>query len=326
MRSATKAVMPPPSPAKSPPAKAPAAPPVFHIAASVFEAPRPAPGLYLVATPIGNLADITLRALATLAGADYVLCEDTRVTAKLLNRYQISTTLKPYHDHNAAKVRPAILETLRKGAAIALVSDAGTPLIADPGWKLVLEARSAGCTVTVVPGASAALAAIALSGLPTDRFMFCGFLPPRSSARRTALQELATVPATLVFFETAPRIEAALTDLSAVLGGRRIVIAREITKLHEAVLSCTAADLAAAVAARRGLKGELCLIVAPADAGADRRDPAEIDAALRAALADASASQAAAAVARRYGLARQDVYRRALALQRGDRAGPPERQ
>src|SRR5690349_13902023 len=200
--------MPAPSPAKSPPAKPPAAPSVFHIGASVFEAPRPTPGLYVVATPIGNLADITLRALATLAGADYVLCEDTRVTAKLLNRYQISTTLKPYHDHNAAKVRPGILQDLQNGAAIALVSDAGTPLIADPGWKLVRQARDAGRQVTVVPGPSAVVAAMALSGLPTDRFMFCGFLPPRSSARRAALEEFAALPTTLVFFETAARIEA----------------------------------------------------------------------------------------------------------------------
>jgi 16S rRNA (cytidine1402-2'-O)-methyltransferase len=283
------------------------------------------PGLYIVATPIGNLADITLRALATLAGADYVLCEDTRVTAKLLHRYQISTTLKPYHDHNAAKVRPGILEDLRRGAAIALVSDAGTPLIADPGWKLAREARAAGCHVTVVPGASAALAAMALSGLPTDRFMFCGFLPPRSAARRTAVEAVAAIPATLVFFETPARIVATLADLSAVLGERRIVIVREITKLHEEVLSGTPAELAATIAARGGLKGELCLLVEPAGAGVERRDPAEIDAALRAALSDTPASQAAAAVARRYGLPRQDVYRRAIALQRGDSTDPAER-
>lgn len=318
--------MPPSSPAKSPPAKPPAAPSAFHIAASVFEAPRPAPGLYIVATPIGNLADISLRALATLAGADYVLCEDTRVTAKLFNRYQISTILKPYHDHNAAKVRPGILKDLQNGAAIALVSDAGTPLISDPGWKLVREARSAGCQVTVVPGASAPLAAMTLSGLPSDRFMFCGFLPPRSAARRTVFGELAGVAATLIFFETAARIGAALADLSAVLGERRIVIARELTKLHEEVLSGTPGELQAAIAARGGLKGELCLLVEPGDASAERGDPAEIDAALIAALADASVSQAAAAVARRYGLARQDVYRRAIALQRGAITDPREGQ
>jgi 16S rRNA (cytidine1402-2'-O)-methyltransferase len=318
--------MPPPSPAKSPPAKPPAAPPVFHIAASAFEAPRPKPGLYVVATPIGNLADITLRALATLAGADYVLCEDTRVTAKLLNRYQISTTLKPYHDHNAAKVRPGILQDLQSGAAIALVSDAGTPLIADPGWKLVREARSAGCDVTIVPGPSAVVAAMALSGLPTDRFMFCGFLPPRSAARRAALEELAALPTTLVFFETAARIEATLADLCAALGERRLVIAREITKLHEEVLSGSPTELAASIAARGGLRGELCLLVAPAEPDAERCDSGEIDAALRAALVDASTSQAAAAIARRYGLPRQEVYRRALALQRGAPADPPEQQ
>jgi len=287
----------------------------------MFEVPRPAPGLHLVATPIGNLADVTLRALATLASADYVLCEDTRVTAKLLDRYQISTTLKPYHDHNAAKVRPGILEDLRSGAAIALVSDAGTPLISDPGWKLVRDARSAGLNVTVVPGASAALAAIAMSGLPTDRFMFCGFLPPRSAARRTALAQLVAIPATLLFYETAPRIGATLADLAAVLGERDTVIAREITKLHEEVLSGTPTELAAGIAARGGLKGELCLLVAPPDTAAQPHDPAAIDAALRIALADSPASQAAAAVARRFGLPRQDVYRRAIALQRRDEPG-----
>jgi 16S rRNA (cytidine1402-2'-O)-methyltransferase len=322
--------MPPPSPANSspakpPPAKQPAASPVFHIAASAFEAPRPAPGLYLVATPIGNLADVTLRALATLAGVDYVLCEDTRVTAKLFDRYRISTTLKPYHDHNAAKVRPGILDDLSKGAAIALVSDAGTPLISDPGWKLVRDARSAGINVTVVPGASAALAAMTMSGLPTDRFMFCGFLPPKSAARRAALQRLVAIPATLVFYESAPRIAATLADVAAVLGERSTVIAREITKLHEEVLSGTPGELAAAIAARGRLKGELTLLVAPPDDGARLDDPAEIDAALRAELAGTPASQAAAAVARRYGLPRQEVYRRAIVLQHGDKPDPDRR-
>jgi 16S rRNA (cytidine1402-2'-O)-methyltransferase len=310
--------MPPSSPANSTRATHSGASPAFHIPASAFEAPRPAPGLYLVATPIGNLADVTLRALATLAGADYVLCEDTRVTAKLLDRYQISTTLKPYHDHNAAKVRPGILDELGNGAAIALVSDAGTPLISDPGWKLVREARSAGIYVTIIPGASAALAAMTISGLPTDRFMFGGFLPPRSAARRAALHPLVAIPATLVFYETAPRIAATLADLAAVLGERVTVIAREITKLHEEVLSGTPSELAAAIAARGGLKGELCLLVAPPEAGAGPHDATAIDAALRTALADHPASQAAAAVARRFGLSRQDVYRRAIALQRGD--------
>src|SRR5262245_13286466 len=313
--------MPPSSPANSSRATPSGASPAFHIPTAAFEAPRLAPGLYLVATPIGNLADITLRALATLAGADYVLCEGTRVTAKLLECYQISTTVKPYHDHNAAKVRPGILDALSKGAAIALVSDAGTPLISDPGWKLVRDARSAGLNVTVIPGASAALAAMTMSGLPTDRFMFCGFLPPKSAARRTALAQLVAVPATLVFYETAPRITAALADIAAVLGERDTVIAREITKLHEEVLSGTPTELAATIAARGGLKGELCLLVAQPEAAAQSHDATEIDAALRAALADHPASQAAAAVARRFGLSRQDVYRRAIALQRGDEPG-----
>src|SRR5271170_451175 len=165
-----------------------------------------APGLHIVATPIGNLGDITLRALATLAGADLIACEDTRVTRKLLDRYGIVTPLTPYHDHNATAARPKLLERLAKGAAIALVSDAGTPLVSDPGFKLVRAAHEAGYSVTALPGASAPLAALAVAGLPTDQFFFAGFLPPKQTARRTSIAELARIPATLVFFETGPRI------------------------------------------------------------------------------------------------------------------------
>ena len=171
---------------------------------------RLAPGLHIVATPIGNLGDITLRALATLAGADLIACEDTRVTRKLLDRYAIATPLTPYHDHNAAQARPALLRRLAEGAAIALVSDAGTPLVSDPGYKLVRAAHEAGHAVTTLPGASSLLAALAVAGLPTDQFLFAGFLPPKAAARRSRIAELARIPATLVLFETGPRLAATL--------------------------------------------------------------------------------------------------------------------
>ena len=183
--------------------------------------PRSTPGLHIVATPIGNLGDITLRALAALAGADLIACEDTRVTRKLLDRYAIATPLTPYHDHNAAKARPALLQRLAQGAAIALVSDAGTPLVSDPGLKLVQAARDAGHAIIALPGASALLAALSVAGLPTDQFFFAGFLPPKQTARRARIAELAGIPATLVLFETGPRIAATLADLAAGLGPRR---------------------------------------------------------------------------------------------------------
>ena len=180
-----------------------------------------APGLHIVATPIGNLGDITLRALSTLAAADLIACEDTRVTRKLIDRYAISSPLIPYHDHNAATARPKLLARLAEGAAVALVSDAGTPLISDPGYKLVRAAQEAGHRVTALPGASAALAALTVAGLPTDQFLFAGFLPPKQAARRARIAELARIPATLVLFETGPRVTATLADLAAELGESR---------------------------------------------------------------------------------------------------------
>src|SRR6202167_3427903 len=199
------------------------------------EAPALEPGLYVVATPIGNLRDITLRALETLASADLIACEDTRVTRKLLDRYGIATPLTPYHEHNAAKARPLLLRRLADGAAIALVSDAGTPLISDPGFKLVRAATDAGHTVTALPGASAVLAGLAVAGLPTDQFLFVGFLPPKEAARRARIAELARIPATLVLFETGPRVAATLADLATGLGLREAALCRELTKLHEEV-------------------------------------------------------------------------------------------
>src|SRR5712692_10516305 len=196
-------------------------------------APALTGGLYLVATPIGNLRDITVRALEVLAAADLIACEDTRVTRKLLDHYGIATPLTPYHDHNAAQARPKLLARLAAGAALALVSDAGTPLISDPGFKLVRKAAAAGIPVTAVPGASALLAALTVAGLPTDRFLFVGFLPAKSAARRRALREIASVKASLVLYETAPRLGPALEDMAAMLGDRPAAVARELTKLHE---------------------------------------------------------------------------------------------
>ena len=199
------------------------------------EAAPIAPGLHIVSTPIGNLGDITLRALSTLAAADLIACEDTRVTRKLLDRYAIAAPLTPYHDHNATTARPKLLQRLAEGAAIALVSDAGTPLISDPGYKLVRAVQEAGYPVTAIPGASSILAALAVAGLPTDQFFFVGFLPPKQGARRARIAELARVPATLVVFETGPRLTEALADLAAGLGEREAAVCRELTKLHEEV-------------------------------------------------------------------------------------------
>ena len=277
-----------------------------------FEAGRIAPGLHIVSTPIGNLGDITLRALATLAAADLIACEDTRVTRKLTDRYAIATPLTPYHDHNAAAARPKLLLRLADGAALALVSDAGTPLLSDPGFKLVRAAQEAGHNVTVLPGASAPLAALVVAGLPTDQFLFAGFLPAKQAARRARIEELAGIPATLILFETAPRIAAALADLAAGLGHREGAVCRELTKLHEEVRRGDLRDLAQSFAAA-DTRGEIVLVIAP-PAPAAPLDIADADGLLRAALSRASLKDAVGEVARATGLPRRAVYRRALAL------------
>ncbi len=284
-------------------------------------AARPlAAGLYIVATPIGNLGDMSLRALATLAAADQVACEDTRVTAVLLRHYGISTPLMAYHDHNAARQRPKLMAALAEDKAVALVSDAGTPLISDPGYKLVVEARDAGHAVIPIPGASAVLAALVASGLPSDAFMFAGFMPPRSAARATRLKELATVPATLVFFETGPRLAAALADMAAVLGGDRSgVVARELTKTFETIRAGTLAELAAAYSGEGAPKGEIVVLVGPPLAEAPSL--ADADALLASLLADRPLSEAVAEAAELTGLKRRDLYKRALALKDGDGGG-----
>jgi 16S rRNA (cytidine1402-2'-O)-methyltransferase len=286
----------------------------YTLAGNSFDVGRIAPGLHIVATPIGNLGDITLRALATLAGADLIACEDTRVTRKLLDRYAITTPLTPYHEHNAATARPQLLRRLAADAAIALVSDAGTPLVSDPGFKLVRAAQEAGYMVTTLPGASAPLAALAIAGLPTDQFFFAGFLPPKRAARRTRIAELARVPATLVLFETGPRIAAALADLAAGLGPREAALCRELTKIHEDVRRGDLATLAQRYAvAEREVRGEIVLVVAPPSAP-ERPTIADTDLLLRQALGRASLKDAVGEVARATGRSRREVYQRALAI------------
>jgi 16S rRNA (cytidine1402-2'-O)-methyltransferase len=280
------------------------------------------PGLYVVATPIGHLDDVSLRALATLAGADLIACEDTRVTRKLLARYGIARPLLSYHEHNAAHMRPRLLDALRGGQAVALVSDAGTPLISDPGYRLVREAAAAGHAVTAVPGASAVLAALTVAGLPTDRFFFEGFLPPRGAARKARIAELNAIPATLVLFETGPRLGAALGDLAAGLGAREAAICRELTKLHEEIRRGDLATLACDSAPGGETRGEFVIVIAPPAADVDTIDADRIDALLRKALAAASLKDAVEAVTAATGQPRRLVYRRALDLAKGSSDDP----
>ena len=271
-----------------------------------------AAGLYLVATPIGNLADITLRGLAVLRGADRIFCEDTRVTGKLLARYGISTPLAAYHDHNAEQMRPVILTALRRGERVALVSDAGTPLVSDPGYKLARAAIEEDLPITAVPGPTAAVTALILSGLPPDAFLFAGFLPPRQAARRRALVRWAAVEATLVFYESTPRLAESLADMTEVLGNRAAAVARELTKLHEEVRRGRLAELAAHYHLGAPPRGEAVVVVGPPE----HREPdqAEVDEQLRNALATLGVREAAAKLAGETGRSRGELYRRALAL------------
>jgi 16S rRNA (cytidine1402-2'-O)-methyltransferase len=268
------------------------------------------PGLYIVATPIGNLGDITVRAAEVLRGVAAVACEDTRVTGKLLGHLGLRKRTIRYDDHAGEDDRTRLL-ALAAQEPVALVSDAGTPLISDPGFRLVRAAREAGIAVTSLPGASAAVVALTLSGLPSDRFLFAGFLPAKDKARRDALAELAAVPATLVFYETAPRLGDALAAVGAVLPGRDVAVARELTKKFEECRSGSAAELAAHYAAHPP-KGEIVLLVGPPPA--QEASAEDADALLRAELATAKPSQAAAKVARLTGLDRKALYARALAL------------
>lgn len=284
----------------------------YALNGAALEAPSLPGGLYLVATPIGNLRDIGLRALETLAAADVIACEDSRVTRKLSEHYGIATPLTPYHEHNAAEARPKLLARIVGGQAVALVSDAGTPLISDPGYKLVRAACEAGQTVTAVPGASAVLTALASAGLPTDRFFFEGFLPPRQAARQKRIAQLAAIPATLVLFESGPRLAAALADLAAGLGSRAAAICRELTKLHEEIRRDDLSSLAQHYAAGGETRGEIVVVVAPP---AEHSESAEdVDALLRSALDRVSVKDAVGEVALATGRPRREVYQRALAL------------
>ncbi len=274
------------------------------------------PGLYIIATPIGNLRDMTLRAIDTLKAVDEVLAEDTRVARKLLDAHDIRAKLSPYHDHNGAKRRPEILNKLEAGGAIALISDAGTPLVSDPGWKLSREALDAGHAVIPLPGPSALLAGLVASGLPSDRFMFCGFLSAKSGARRSTATELSRVPATLVFYETGPRLAASLADLAETLGGDRdCAICRELTKRFEETRRGTLAEMATHYREKGPPKGEIVLLIGPPEKATVSED--DLDAALRDALQSQSVKQAAAEISALFGLAKRDVYQRALALKDG---------
>lgn len=274
-----------------------------------------ASGLYVTATPIGNARDISLRALDVLKACDLIAAEDTRVTAKLLAIHGISKPLTPYNDHNGEKERPRLLDRLRQGARIALVSDAGTPLVSDPGFKLARAAIAEGLPVHVLPGASAVLAGLTLSGLPSDRFLFAGFLSGKSGERRAALEELKGLRATLIFFESGGRLAECLKDMIDVLGPRRASVARELTKLHEDVRRGDLADLALAYAREPAPKGEVTLLVSGAvEAGIDF---AAVDQALAKALAFMPLKPAAELIAGLLGISRHAVYARGLTHKNG---------
>jgi 16S rRNA (cytidine1402-2'-O)-methyltransferase len=279
------------------------------------------PGLYIVATPIGNLRDITLRALDILASADVLACEDTRVTQKLLRAYDITAAkIFPYHEHNAETARPKLMARLRAGGKIALISDAGTPLVSDPGYKLVRDAVEENIAVYAVPGASASLAALVSAGLPTDRFLFAGFLPSRKAARQKSLREISAVPASLVFFESAKRLAGSLADMDEILGSRQAAVARELTKLHEEVRRGRLDELAAHFATAGAPKGEVVIVVAPT--GKEEVE-VDIDLMLRGALGNMSLRDAAASVSEASGQPRRKVYARALELAKEARKEPP---
>jgi 16S rRNA (cytidine1402-2'-O)-methyltransferase len=275
-------------------------------------APALASGLHVVATPIGNLRDVTVRALEVLAAAELIACEDTRVSRKLLDHYGVRTPMTAYHEHNAAEARPKLIARLAQGCALALVSDAGTPLVSDPGYRLVRAAREAGHAVMTVPGPSSVLAALTICGLPTDRFYFEGFLPVKGAQRRSRIAELDRIPATLVLFESGPRIAVSLADLAAVLGNREAAICRELTKLHEEVRRGELGTLAADYASTAETRGEFVIVIAPPPQ--TRTDAKNLDALLEPALDRLSLKEAVAEIAGITGLPRRQVYQRALML------------
>lgn len=280
-------------------------------------ASSPDPGLYIVSTPIGNMRDITLRALDILSGVEEILAEDTRTARKLLTAHGIAGKLTAYHDHNGAARRPELLDRLTDGAALALISDAGTPLVSDPGWKLAKEAVEAGIQIVPIPGPSAVLAGLVTSGLPSDRFMFAGFLPAKSGARRRSLEEVSDTPATLIFYESAGRLSSSLADMAKVFGETRpAALARELTKLFEETRRGSLGELATFYTENGAPKGEIVVLVGPPE---ETGPPSEdlLDAALLEALEHQPTKAAANSVAAQFGLPKRDVYQRALALKTG---------
>lgn len=284
----------------------------FTVRGVVFEAPKLSDGLHIVATPIGNLNDASLRMLDTLAAADIILCEDTRVTAKLLNRYEIKSTLKPYHDHNAAKIRPEIIKQLSEGSKIALVSDAGMPLVSDPGFKLVQDCIGSKIELHVIPGPSAPITALALSGIASDHFSFIGFLPQKKMQREQVLKSLKDNPGAVIFFESTKRITKSLQSILDFLGDRQIVLAREMTKLHEEFLRGSVMDVISELNKRESLKGELTVIIAPNKTEAKQRSKEELVERIKDVLGEKSVSETAAQLSKEFGLSRKQIYQLAL--------------
>jgi len=277
---------------------------------------KPTPGLYIVSTPIGHARDISLRALDVLRHADIVACEDTRVTSKLMNRYGLKVNLKPYHDHNARFTRPYLIECLQQGQIVALVSDAGTPLISDPGYKLVCDCYEHDLNVTAIPGASSVMAALVLSGLPTDRFLFEGFMPNKTKARRAILTELSGVNGSLVFLESAKRLAASLSDMSEVLGARQAAVTRELTKLFEEVRRGSLSELAQHYSEVGTPKGEVTIVVGPPVV--EELSDNDLEGLVKEALQNASVRDAVKQVVEATGLPKKKVYALALTLSKNE--------
>lgn len=284
----------------------------FFIEGQAFSAPTLPPALYVVATPIGNLGDITIRALQTLAGADRIACEDTRRSATLMRHFSIKAPLFPYHEHNAARQRPKLLSMIKDGEAVALITDAGTPLVSDPGYKLVKDCAEAGIDVVPLPGASAMLAGLSGAGLPSDRFWFEGFLPAKSKARRDRIAEIAAIPGTLILFEAPSRLAASLSDLLDILGDREAVVARELTKLHETFARGTLASLTADFGSEN-IKGEIVLMIGPPGA-VEIVEPDDLQERLEASVREHGARTASEMLALETGLEKKRLYKMGIGI------------
>ncbi len=286
----------------------------YHIGAQPILATSLEAGLYLVSTPIGNLGDMTLRSLNALAMADVIYCEDTRVTPRLLERFGIKNKLKPYHDHNSDGAGASIIAAIQQGQIITLVSDAGTPLISDPGFPLVRDCVAAGLKVEALPGASALLPALQLSGLPTDRFTFLGFLPQKKNERLKVLANIDDRSETVALYESPHRILEALADIQNVMGERPLSVSREITKMHEETIRGSAQSIASVLAAKPSIKGEFVIIIGAQDKSPEALTEDDITKAIEAALLDHTSGKAASLVSKKLGLPRDDIYARILAL------------